>query len=233
MEQEVRRAGRGTLSREVITQAAIELIDEAGLEGLTMRKLGAALGVDAMAMYGYFDNKAALLDAVVESQTVRLADLSGTFPADRVEAMLHMAKHYRRVLLDHPNLAPLVASRPLPQQDAPGIIHFGVRMFQQAGFDDEDIPVATDAMVTFVLGFILQEAGRSRQREQLGDEFHQQQESLHARLAEMPMDTTIAQAVVARRLHEDATTEEFETGMRAMLHGLRLGLGHPPAAEGA
>jgi AcrR family transcriptional regulator len=182
-----------------------------------------------MAVYGYFENKAALLGAVVEHEATRLNDVPVPFPAEPIEAMLHLAGHYRAVLLDHPNLAPLVASRPLPQQQAAGIVQFGVQLFQGAGFDDVDIPVATDASVTFMLGFVLQEAGRTRRREQLGDEFREQQENLRARLAELPDDTTLADAVVARRLHTDATREEFEAGMRAMLHGLRLGLGRPPA----
>ena len=59
-------------------EAAIQVVDTAGLEGLTMRRLGAALGVDAMAVYGYFDNKAALLDAVVEHEAARLGELSGS-----------------------------------------------------------------------------------------------------------------------------------------------------------
>jgi hypothetical protein len=139
--------------------------------------------------------------------------------------MVHVARHYRRVLLDHPNLAPLLASRPLPQQEAPALVQFGVELFAQAGFAAEDIPVALDAMVTFILGFILQEAGRAQRRLELADDFDTQQEHLRQRLAELPVDTTVAEAVVARRLREDATREEFETGIRAMLHGYRLGLG--------
>ena len=208
--------------------AAIDVIDEAGFDGLTMRRLGAALGVDAMAVYGYFDSKADLLDAVVEHEAARLGELSGDFPEDRIEAMIHMGRHYRQVLLDHPNLAPLVASRPLPQQRAPGIIQFGVRMFQQAGFDDADIPVAVDAMVTFALGFVLMEVGRTQRRAELADDFHQQQLHLRDRLAELPFDSTIAQTLVTRRLDDDATTVEFETGLRGMLHGLRLGHGRAP-----
>ena len=50
-------------------------------------------------------------------------------------------------------------------------------------------------------------------------------------LAEMPMDTAIAQALVSRRLDDAATTVEFEAGMRAMLHGLRLGHGRVPTPE--
>ena len=93
-----------------------------------------------------------------------------------------------------------------------------------------DIPVAVDAMVTFVLGFVLKEVGRTQRRAELGDEFHQQQLHLRDRLAELPFDTTIAQALVTRRLDDDATTVEFETGLRAMLHGLRLGHGRAPVA---
>jgi AcrR family transcriptional regulator len=181
-----------------------------------------------MAMYGYFENKAALLDALVERESARLVELEGTWPDDPAEMVVHLGQHYRRVLLDHPNLAPLVASRPLPQREAPAILSFGVRMLQEAGFPDEDIPVATDAMATFMLGFVLQEASGALMRAELGDEFHQQQEALRRRLAERPEDTTIAEAVVTRRLHDGATAEEFETGLRAMLHGLRLGLGRAP-----
>ena len=157
---EARAPGHGGLTRDVIVEAAIEVIDTTSLAGLTMRRLGAALGVDAMAVYGYFENKAALLDAVVEHKAARLGQPPDELPADPVEAMLYIAAYLRRVLLEHPNLAPIVASRPLPQQRAPAIVHFGVQMFQQAGFTNEDIPVATDALVTFVLGFILQESGR-------------------------------------------------------------------------
>jgi len=41
---------RGVLTREVIISKAIEVIDESGVAGLTMRKLGQALGVDAMSV---------------------------------------------------------------------------------------------------------------------------------------------------------------------------------------
>ena len=223
------RVGRASLTRERIVEAAIEVIDTAGLAGLTMRRLGATLDVDAMAVYAFFENKAALLDAVVEHEAARLGELPDQLPGEPIEAMVHIARYLRTVLLEHPNLAPVVASRPLPQQQAPAIVQFGVQLLQQAGIADEDIPVATDALVTFVLGFILQESGRSKWRAELGDEFHQQQVEIRSRLADMPADTAIAQAVVSRRLDDAATAVEFETGFRAMLHGLRLGHGRAPA----
>src|ERR1700722_16740255 len=57
---------RAGLSRELVLGAAVGLVDRDGLDGLSMRKLGAALGVEAMTLYHYLPNKASLLDGLVE-----------------------------------------------------------------------------------------------------------------------------------------------------------------------
>ena len=60
-------AGRSEpLSREEIVDAALAIVDAEGLEALTMRRLGAALGVEAMTLYYHVPNKEALLDLTVE-----------------------------------------------------------------------------------------------------------------------------------------------------------------------
>ena len=59
------RRRRTALSRERIAAAAVALIDGEGLDALSMRRLGAALGVEAMSLYRHFPSKAALLEAVV------------------------------------------------------------------------------------------------------------------------------------------------------------------------
>lgn len=74
-------AAREQLSKERITAAALELVEERGLKGLTMRALGERLGVEAMALYHYFPSKAALLEAV--SQVGReVEQVFGGFFAD-------------------------------------------------------------------------------------------------------------------------------------------------------
>ena len=55
---------REQLTKERIIAAALELVDDGGLEALTMRALGQRLGVEAMALYHYFPSKAALLEAI-------------------------------------------------------------------------------------------------------------------------------------------------------------------------
>ena len=59
------------LARERIVAAAIRIIDDEGLEALSMRRLGSALGVNPMAAYYYVPNKAALYDLVLEARDGR------------------------------------------------------------------------------------------------------------------------------------------------------------------
>src|SRR3981189_2170177 len=59
-------AGAGRLNEETVVEAALALIAERGLDGLSMRGLGEALGVEAMSLYHWFASKDRLLDAVAD-----------------------------------------------------------------------------------------------------------------------------------------------------------------------
>ncbi|QFY08544.1 TetR family transcriptional regulator [Nonomuraea phyllanthi] len=59
-------ARREPLNRERVLDAALELADREGLDGLTMRRLAKALGVEAMSLYNHVSNKADLLDGIAE-----------------------------------------------------------------------------------------------------------------------------------------------------------------------
>jgi len=61
------KATREPLSRERVLAAAVALVDAEGIQGLTMRRLAAELGVEAMSLYHYLPGKQALLDGVVEA----------------------------------------------------------------------------------------------------------------------------------------------------------------------
>jgi len=54
------------LDRRRVLGAALELIEEEGLRALTMRRLGARLGVEGMTVYHYVPSREALLDGIVE-----------------------------------------------------------------------------------------------------------------------------------------------------------------------
>lgn len=57
---------RRTLDRATVIEAALALADEAGLEGLSMRRLGQRLGVEAMSLYNHVDGKDDVVGAIIE-----------------------------------------------------------------------------------------------------------------------------------------------------------------------
>lgn len=102
-EEKVRksRAGKPALSRDRIEEAALELIEEIGLESFSIRKLGIKLECEAMSLYHYFGNKGELLDALVE----RLL-LGFQFPDntdDAQGALRFLAHQWRKIAHQYPN----------------------------------------------------------------------------------------------------------------------------------
>jgi AcrR family transcriptional regulator len=102
---------KARLTRELVLSTALELVDAEGLDALTMRRLGQELGRDPMSLYRYAANRAALLDGVTEMVLNELA----IFPDDPDwQAQLRRIGHDLRLLaLRHPNVVPLLVTRPL------------------------------------------------------------------------------------------------------------------------
>ncbi|MFJ5694787.1 TetR/AcrR family transcriptional regulator C-terminal domain-containing protein [Arthrobacter sp. NPDC093125] len=154
-------AGKQPLSRELVLSTALELVDSEGLEALTMRRLGQELGRDPMSLYRYAANRAALLDGVTELVLKELA----IFPDDKDwQTQLRRIAHDLRLLaLRHPNVVPLLVTRPL--STPLGLRPLGtLRPLEQilsllidAGFAPEDALHVYRAYYGFLYGHILNE----------------------------------------------------------------------------
>jgi len=99
------------LSRDVVLSAALALVDAEGLDALTMRRLGQELGRDPMSLYRYAENRAALLDGVSELVFDEL-DIVPDDP-DWQAQLRRIAHGLRDLALRHPNVVPLLVTRPL------------------------------------------------------------------------------------------------------------------------
>lgn len=98
-------------TREAMLRAALEIIDRDGVEGLSMRRLGHALGCDPMSLYRHAATKAVLLDSVAESVLARLSvDVTD---GDWAGQLRNLAHQFRGLALAHPNLVGLLVTRPL------------------------------------------------------------------------------------------------------------------------
>ncbi|MFB6558567.1 TetR/AcrR family transcriptional regulator [Streptomyces sp. NPDC056400] len=107
------------LDRDRITAATVRLLDADGLARFSMRRLAAGLGVTAMSLYWYVDTKQDLLELALDRAFGELRPPTGA-AAGAVEGggtgwpgqLQALARGYRRVLADHPWVAPLTAAFP-------------------------------------------------------------------------------------------------------------------------
>ena len=116
--------GDGQVSRSVILQSALRIIDRDGVDGLSMRRLSDEVGRDPTVLYRHIPNKAALLDGVAEIVLEQLR--VDTADPDWAAQLRIVAHDFRRLALAHPNVVPLLVTRPLATplgQRPPGMLH--------------------------------------------------------------------------------------------------------------
>lgn len=141
---------RQPLTREVAIARALKLADQQGLEGLTMRALAQALGVEAMSLYHHVQNKDDILDAMVDEVFAEVKLPAGTWR----ESMRGRAESMREVLKRHRWALPLMESRRTPGPK--NLTHHDavLGMLRRAGFS---LPLTAHAYAlldAFVYGFV-------------------------------------------------------------------------------
>ena len=141
------------LTRERVLDAALELADRSGLEGLSMRKLGQALGVEAMALYYHFANKERVLDGIVDLVFAEIdVPVRG---ADWKTAMRQRALSVRDALLRHRWAIGLMESRTNP--GPANLRHHDavIGCLRAAGFDMAATATAYSLLDSYIYGFAM------------------------------------------------------------------------------
>ncbi|GAA2212182.1 tetracycline resistance transcriptional repressor TetR(A) [Nonomuraea monospora] len=149
------------LARDTVVRAALELLDEAGLDGLSVRRLAARLGVQNPALYWHFRNKQELLDEMARELLAH--DMGG--PAEGEgwrEWLARRAHRYRRTLLSHRDGARLIATGN-PGPDVARSFEAELRTLTGLGFTPAQGLHTITAISHYTLGFVLNEqAGLDR-----------------------------------------------------------------------
>jgi AcrR family transcriptional regulator len=147
---------RTPLSRERVLRAALALADANGIESLSMRKLGEAVGVEAMSLYNHVPGKADLLDGLIDLVFSEIELPSGT---DGWRTAMHKrAIAIRAALTRHPWAIGLMESRTSP---GPATLHHHdavLGCLRQAGFPVALAAHAYALLDSYIYGFALQEA---------------------------------------------------------------------------
>lgn len=129
-------ARRETLTREAIAEAALAMIDAQGLEALSMRRLGEALGVEAMALYHHYPNKGQLLDAVMD-RLVEEIDLPDPPRATPLQKLRRYVSDYRGIALRHPRAYLLLSTRRFNSARSFALYERILAAFAEAGLSAE------------------------------------------------------------------------------------------------
>jgi AcrR family transcriptional regulator len=209
---------RAPISREQIVHQALALLDDVGFDGLTMRKLGERLGIQAASLYNHVHDKQELLALLADA-------ICGEF---RVPESVHgwragleaLGWEYRRVLLAHRDAARVLASTPPVGPRRWALMEQLLSVLRMGGFSDVDIVDASWMCNSFVVGFVLDEtqgAPGGEQDEQVWAQVGQWFRSLPAE--RYPVLVSLAGQMV-----EGDVKRRFGFGLRVLLDGLEARL---------
>jgi len=211
---------RGTLSRELIVDAALRLLDSSGPDAMSIRGIAAALGVAPNALYTYFPDKTAVLRAVVDrligERAVAALEDAGRPWRQRIH---DLALELRAGLLSHPGAASLVLGAPM---DGPQALALGERLLAvliDAGLERDDAARACYLLIVYLLGFVALEAAEvdpTRPAPAEHERVAARRAGFDAVSAQTYPHTAASAAVMARYI----TTEQFTWGLDRILDGL-------------
>ena len=147
---------RRPLSTDRIVAAALRIVDRRGLDALTMRGVGEALGYEAMSLYKHVPGKQALLDLVIErvASEMRPPDASASWD----DQLRQLAGEWRRIALAHPHVFPLLATGPPPSPAALlPIIEATLAALREPAVDNQSATSLFWAFLAYTTGALMAE----------------------------------------------------------------------------
>ncbi len=205
-----RRKPRSPLNRDVILDAAIELIERNGPGALSMRRLGSRLGVEGMAIYHHFAGRDELLSAIGDRLLTPLHTLD---PAgDWREACRRFATVLRELAVARPATFQLLGLQPFDTPTSLRPVEELLQVLVAAGFTPGTALGIYRAIVSYARGYALAEA--------TGFTVDAAHPAGRRRLRALPKDAFPVLASRAKELAELDADAGYELGLNALLSGL-------------
>ncbi|MCF2570756.1 TetR/AcrR family transcriptional regulator [Brevibacterium sp. UCMA 11754] len=217
---------RRRLSRTDVVQAAITFIDDNGVQALTMRRLGAALGVEAMALYRHVPGREELISAAVGELIDDLFndDLMQEKPSSWEGYFQYVANAMRKLALTHPKMFPLMITQP---PDAPWLrpplrsirwVDYFLTSLAGYGFSDDRAVSAYKAFTSFLLGdLLLQVSALGVSPVPIAENSNDEQDNEN--LGDYP---TVQR--LQSKLAENHSAREFDDGLDDLIERLRTAM---------
>ena len=212
--------GRRPLTRDQVVRAALEVLDEGGLEDLTMRRVGDHLGVKSASLYWHVRNKEELLNLVADAICAELRPPAPTSD-DWRQQFKELAREYRRVLEAHRDGALLLATTLPIGPNRLRLAELSLATLLRAGYEPQVVARAGLLFADYVTNFVVEEsraqamtaafptADDSADRNPMRDWF-----------AALPPDEFPSLIALTPHLTDPDSEERFEFGMSVLLAGL-------------
>lgn len=201
---------RPGLDRAYLSRAALALIDASGLDQFSMRRLGAAVGVDPMAAYRHFEDREALFDGVAEVIFDEVDPAALPWQAPWPELVEEYCRRLRAALLRHPHAVALFATRPVRSASS---IQVGVRMLAicaDAGIPKEAALRMLRCLREYTVGHALSISTLSSGAE---------------RRSRKPAPRDLEYNTLAEAADRTQPDDHFDVGLQAMLRGFQWEFG--------
>jgi AcrR family transcriptional regulator len=214
---------RRPLTRQRIVRTALRIMDEEGLQAVSMRRIGRELGVEAMSLYNHVRDKDDILDAICEEVLTEFR-----VPQERewAAAVRAAAGEYRRLLLAHPKVITLMSGRkgPFTNPDSLRVYEYALGLFRDAGLSVADSVNVFNAFGSYILGSVTMELGPAIAGS--ADEAHIRAHAEMAGLAASVGLPRLAEALPY--LVECDIQTQFEFGLDLLIEAVMARLPAPP-----
>lgn len=213
----VRVVGRpASLSRAAIVAAAEQLVREHGVEALSARRLGQALGCDPTALYRHFTTMADL-EREVGDRFLRAVDVRSRDGDDWRATVRRICVKLRRVQLRQPRLAALVSSAPTRLANEMRITEALLRELKRGGLTGDRAATAYHALIELTVGSAAIDATIAAQpvgqRRQTYNDWRRE-------YAQLPADAFPVSTSTAPHLYQGSADSRFELALDLLLDGI-------------
>lgn len=147
---------RRAIGREQIVESAFQLLDEAGIEGVSLRKVACQLGIRAPSLYWHFKSKRALVDAMADAL---IEDVARDIPAGQPwrTTLLQIAQELRHGFKAHRDGARVYAGTYLASENVLRLGESMIKALAEAGAPVDFAATAAMDLGYYVMGFVIEE----------------------------------------------------------------------------
>ncbi len=215
-----RRAPRQrTLTRQAIVDAALAIVDEQGLDALTMRSVASALGTGPASLYAHVASKDELIEAVVEQVIGEIEIGEEPDPERWIEQLLQMGRQMRAMWAGHRDLARASFARiPLGENALVGT-EWMISVMRAGGLSDRAIGLGVDLLALYI-GAIAYEDSLESFGELAPEQIAEFIAELRGYFQALPVDRFPGVVSMAGALTEADGDERFEFGLEVLIRGL-------------